>query len=92
MTYELKGLFENKSSFFFKNEYNTYNNEAEWMVLVASKKYLEGIMMNLNIETLKMIMGNTGNSTEVCVLASRELAEIQNGSLYELPYIELDHV
>ena len=37
MTYELKGLFENKSSFFFKNEYNTYNNEAEWMVLVASK-------------------------------------------------------
>ena len=49
-------------------------------------------MMTWNAETLKMIMGNASNSTEVRVLASRELAEIQNGSLYELPYIELDHV
>ena len=91
MTYELKGLFENKSSFFFKNEYNTYNNEAEWMVLVASKKYLEGIMMveALNVEILKGIITSLNRETSVGVkvMASRELAEIMRGEMMELPVI-----
>lgn len=58
----------------------------------VSKPYLEGIMREFNVSMLKMVMGNAGNSSEVRVLASRELAEYQAGNEYELPYIELDHV